>query len=198
MKRSLVATLALLLLSLFILPQQTLASEYKATDHSITGIFNVSSANDPMMRSMKMDEKGQPVANSNLQMQLTLQDSQKKFALKNCDCTLILSRPGKLPSTQKVTVPNFRAPDTNITMVYYNFPAPAMYSLTLTGKPTNNASFTPFTLKWNIAIGGTKVATPKAKHPRWNPYVIAAIVVGVIALVIVGVALTKKRKKSSA
>lgn len=181
MKYKLVAIFALICIGLLLSPSRTYA-DYVAKDHSITGTFNISSANDPMMRSMKMDSQRDPVANSNLQMMLTLEDSQKKFQLKNCDCTLTLVRPNKLPSTQKVTVPNFRAPDTNITMVYYNFPAPSTYTLTLTGKPINNATFTPFTLKWNIKVGGKMVETPKAKHPRnANLWIYIAILAVAIA-----------------
>lgn len=182
MKSSFKIVLALAFVAVFFIPTKAFAA-YEASERTISGSIDIYPEN-------------RPVAHAPLQLVLELKDSAKKFQLKNCDCELSITQPGRLPYTQKVTVPNFRAPDTNTTVIYYSFPSPATYSLVLKGKPTDKTSFQPFSLTWNMPISGKFVETPKAKHPRINIFIYLGIAIIVIAALF-GVRYYLKKRKSS-
>ncbi|MGI8419236.1 MAG: hypothetical protein ACR2LN_01175 [Candidatus Levyibacteriota bacterium] len=180
MRYSVYFSILLAAFSFFLFPSVTHA-DFDASDNSISAIIHITAVDGGSMGSMNMAPINNPTANSPLQMELSFKDTQNKFQLKNCTCMLTITQPKRLPYTQQVTVKNFRAP-TNNTEIVYNFPSPATYTMTLTGKP-NDSSFAPFTLKWQIPVGGKFVSTPKAKHPRqsnigWYIGIVIALILG--------------------
>jgi hypothetical protein len=186
MRYSWLISLLLALSSFFLFPCVTHA-DFEAADNTVSG-------------SIHIDPENKPVANASLQMVLQLKDTQNHFQLKNCTCTLTITQPNRLPYTQLVTVPNKNAPDTNTVKIPYLFPSPATYTFTLTGIPTDNASFQPFTLKWQIPVGGKFVKTPKATgshgiNTTW--WYVSSIVVILVGIVYWQFFYPHKRKRSS-
>lgn len=173
--------LVLALVMLFLLPSSAFAA-FEASDKTIKGTIEIYPEN-------------RPAAYANLQLVLEFTDSANKFKLKDCDCELQIAQPNKLPYKQKVEVRNPNAPDTNTTVIFYIFPSPATYTLTLTGKPINGASFEPFELIWDMPITGKPMETPKAKHPRVNWWLVGGAALAAVAFVF-GVRYYRKKKKA--
>ncbi|MGH7204372.1 MAG: hypothetical protein ACREHC_08055 [Candidatus Levyibacteriota bacterium] len=164
----------------FLLFPAVIHADFVASDHSITAKIQMIHTNAAMAN---MNMPVNPTANTPIQMDISFEDTQKKFHLEKCDCTLTITQPKRLPYTQPITVKNYRAP-INYSEIVYSFPSPATYTMTLTGKPTDK-SFTPFALKWQIPVGGKFVSTPKAKHPRQSNL---GWYIGIIIILILGLA----------
>lgn len=171
MRYSWIVSLTLALVSFFLFPGVTHA-DFEATDNTVSG-------------SIHIDPENKPVANASLQMVLQLKDTQNHFQLKNCTCMITITQPNRLPYTQAVTVPNPNAPDTNTVTIPYLFPSPATYTFTLGGIATDQKSFQPFTLTWEIPVGGKFVKTPKATGSHSND--MTWLYVGGIVLLLAGI-----------
>ncbi len=87
----------------------------------------------------------------------------KVIPLKECDCELAVyseprtteAKPFAQPNLQPISAERYQGiPGAEIT-----FPKPGAYQLELSGKPTNDASFKPFELKFDVTVAaGTKKA----------------------------------------
>ncbi|MBV6622284.1 MAG: hypothetical protein KI793_04890 [Rivularia sp. (in: Bacteria)] len=93
----------------------------------------------------------------------------KVIPLKECDCQLaVYSEPRKAtaeplaqPSLEPVSAERYQGiPGTKIT-----FPKPGAYKLELSGKPANDDSFKPFTLKFDVTVAaGTNKSTNQSNN----------------------------------
>lgn len=95
----------------------------------------------------------------------------KVIPLKECDCELaVYSEPRKTgaaplvqPNLQPVSAERYQGiPGAKIT-----FPKPGAYQLELSGKPTNDAGFKPFELKFDVTVAsGTRKTTSNQQQTQ--------------------------------
>ena len=170
MKRTLFAVIIVLFGSISFASAHT----YK-TEGTITVLMHSNPDDDPIV--------GQAAA---LFFQIT--DSANKFDATKCDCNLVISKQNQelfrgslLRIDNAPTIYGFTKP--------FTFPEKAVYSITVTGKPTTANLFQSFEVNYDLRVD-RGVGEPPQTKSTW-PWVIG----GILILAGAGLVLWKKTRK---
>lgn len=90
-----------------------------------------------------------PIAGQPSKIRFAVTDKSGRFQAKQCNCTLTISRDGSSQSYSPTLL------DQSSVTFSATFPEKAVYTLTLTGNPQEDGSFTPFTLNFTQRVDRT-------------------------------------------
>lgn len=169
-----------LLIIVIPLSSHVVSAHTLGTDESVGAVLHIDPDDDPII--------GEPST-----IYFEFKSQSDSLSPQTCDCTVAISENGKELFSQKLFT------DTNTNpIVQYTFPEKNQYKITVSGKPTGEADFKPFSISYDVRV--SKDATPTQK-PNWFVAHLSTVVIGVgVALSIIYFVLQSlrgKRKKTS-
>ncbi len=145
---------------------------------------------------MHTDPNDDPIAGQPTGFFFAFKDKQNKFQPVNCDCTFAISENGKEIFSQPL-FQNNQNPSLDNASVFYTFPERAVYQVKIIGKPLQENGFQPFTLTYNVRVERVSETKQNSNEPNNFP-VVVVVLIGVVAVTVVGCALLwRKRKRKS-
>ena len=171
-------------IAFLMLPTKTFA-DYISQSDSITGTMHITPKNPPIA--------GQPVT-----IAVHFSDKNEQFYLQKCICTLTISEPGRLPYTQIINQSSSITLQGSTMTLPYVFPMADSYTIAFSAQPSDQRSFTPFSLHWKVsAFKNDQFQLSIKSSPEKRPYLFGGIVLSCILFAIAGVRYqtTHKRKK---
>ncbi|HYC79951.1 MAG TPA: hypothetical protein VEC17_02905 [Candidatus Binatia bacterium] len=109
---------------------------------------------------LHMEPLDDPAAGEQGQLYFSVEDSNNKFKVSDCDCQVIVELAGQELLNRKVT-PEDEAPDwgANVMRIPFVFPSRNIYQVSIIGKSKTN-SFADFTLEYDKRIERESVTQP--------------------------------------
>lgn len=138
-----IVTYIFLILSFFtLLPSSSLLSSAFAhvleSDGTIGAVIHISPDDDP-------------IAGKESGFFFEFKDKENKFTPENCRCTFTILQAGKEIYSQPLFQGNTN-PSLDNASVLYTFPEKNIYTVRVTGEPTTQNAFEPFTLSYDIRV----------------------------------------------
>ena len=132
MKRVILSFVAVI--SIFFVTSQPVFAHVLKTDGTIGAILHILPDDNP--------KSGTPT-----NYELAFKDTNDQFSLKNCNCTVTIGQGGKTLDTSPLV-----ASSAHISKNAYTFQKPGVYTLNVSGQPTQPNDFAPFSLTYTIRV----------------------------------------------
>jgi hypothetical protein len=105
---------------------------------------------------MHMDPADDPLVGQPAYFFFEFKDTEGKFSLDNCDCTLTIEENEQPLSSQALTNTNS-----------FIFPHKGAYDIHVNGQPKPGTDFTPFALEYHIQVHREAAPAAAAAAPSW-------------------------------
>lgn len=122
----------------FLLPPSVYA-HFPATDKTITVILHV-------------DPDDSPTPGQQAFLYFDFGDTTNRFKLENCLCTVLVSEENKIIYQQSLVEKTSKTPSIWGASLPFVFPRRDVYKISLSGKPSIQNAFQPFSLSWNFRV----------------------------------------------
>lgn len=173
--RRAISIAAVVLLLTLSFPATTSAHELKV-DGDISAILHT-------------DPDDNPIAGSPVSYIIFFSDSTGRFSLPKCNCTVAITKGGRLVAGNPLTISGNTASEN-----HYTFAEPGTYSLDFTGTPKTPGAFQPFKLDYTVRVG-RQAGTQTMPAAVWTLMGIVAALILLTAQVTHSASSKKTRKK---
>ncbi len=176
---------------------------------SITFLFltsNVSAhvlkASDSVGAVLHISPDDDPVVGQESDFFLQFKDKENKFRPENCSCVVSVKQSGKEVFSQQLFENNTN-PTLENASFRFTFPQKDIYTVTITGKPNTENTFSSFTLTYDIRVAREKETTRTKETSgdgtigfifRHIPHLVGSILIAVF--VIIAIIRERKAEKS--
>ncbi|MBP9719431.1 MAG: hypothetical protein KBD46_03095 [Candidatus Levybacteria bacterium] len=99
---------------------------------------------------LHIDPADDPIAKAQSILFFSFKDKANTFKLSECECVFTVSAEKNVLYTQPLT--SIDSNSENDAVVSYSFPEKNVYTLTVSGKPSRENTFKPFTLSYTIRV----------------------------------------------
>ncbi len=94
------------------------------------------------------DPDDDPIAGSPVSYIIFFSDSTGRFSLPECNCTVAITKGGRLVAGKPLTISGDKASEN-----HYTFAEPGTYGLGFTGTPKTPGALQPFRLDYTVRVG---------------------------------------------
>jgi len=178
--KSVIFILLITLITLFASPYPVSAHVLK-TDKDIGAVFHVTPDDDP-------------IAGQESEFFFEIKDKTNKFSSAKCNCQVAIQQNGQTIFNQSI-FHSQHASDPGAGGFTFTFPEKAIYTLIVTGNPSDGISFQPFTLTYDLRVDRQMQTTNNQVTQSENsPLPLAYILLPIILVIFLTIALLGKKK----
>lgn len=151
------------------------------TDKDIGAVFHVTPDDDP-------------IAGQESEFFFEIKDKTNKFSPDKCNCQVAIQQNGQTIFNQSI-FHSQHSSDPSASGFTYTFPEKAIYTLIVTGNPSDGISFQPFTLTYDLRVDRqTQTTNNPATQPENPPLPLAYILLPIVLVSFLTIALLGKKK----